>query len=356
MSLDTSFLLAGSAVGLLAVLTLLVLAKRVARGIAERRSQRRRARWIAAVGTGAVPDMRMRDLRALARATTRSSAAQQDLLVLLAAGRLPPRDDRREPFERALRRGGLARALRRSCRSRSAAKRGQAALLWAQLGFAGVERSIGPMMSDADPDVRAAATQALACCESEEAAWVLLHSLRDAPVEPARVAERLTGSWAVSPLLAVIHQPAFAELRPWLAEGLGLTGDARAEGALTWLLRTGVEEERIRACRALGRLGLRSSSAALVAALGDDSAAVRAQAAGALGELHDIGSASALIRLLGDDFWWVRARAAEALVSLGGPGLVALRWCAESHPDRFARERAAEALLSVTALAEAAVA
>ena len=344
MAPDTSFLYALCALGLLAGLVLLVLGKRVLRGAAERRSVRRRIRWVAALGTGPVPDMRMREIRLLAREASRSAAAQEDLLALLAAGRLPPRDGRRAPFERALRRGGLRRALRSACLSRHAVLRGRAALLWARLGLEGCERMIAPLTADPDPDVRAAATQALACRGSDEAAWALLHALRQGHVEPGRVVERVTAEWAVRPLLSALRQPSFAAVRPWLAEALGLTQDPRAEGPLMRLLGSGSEEERIRACRALGRLGRVSSSAALMAALSDGSAAVRAQAARALGVLGEARSVHPLVELLGDRSWWVRARAAEALRALGEPGVEALRWCARAHPDAFARERATEAL------------
>lgn len=344
MPLDTSFALVLAAIGPLVVLGLLLLAKRVARSTSERRSRRRRVRWVAAIGTGPVLEMRMGELRALARETRRSASAQEDLLSLLAAGRLPPSPERRGPFEAELRRGGLLRALRRACGSRSAAVRGRAALIWSKLGLAGAERVIGPLMSDPDPDVRAAATQALAWCESEEAVWILLRSLRDAHVEPARIAERLAGAWAVGPLLAALREHDFEPVRPWLVEGLGLTGDPRAEAPLVTLLASERAEERIRACRALGRVGRRSSAPAVIAALGDPSATVRAQAAQALAQLRDPRAVDPLVRLLGDSSWWARARAAEALLAIGGPGVRALRRCAEEHTDRFARERAAEAL------------
>jgi HEAT repeat protein len=323
---------------------MLVLAKRLLRASAERRSRQRRVRWVAALGTGPVPDMRMRELRSLAREATRSGAAQEDLLALLSAGRLPPHDGRRQPFLRALRRGGLRRALRSGCASRRAVVRGRAALLSARLGFEGCEWTIAPLMTDADPDVRAAACQALACCGSEQGAQALLDALRDGHVEPERVVERLTADWAVRPLLRALAEPDFAEVRPWIAEALGLTQDPRAEAPLVRLIGSGSEEERIRACRALWRLGRVTSSGALIAALSDPSAAVRAQAARALGALREPRSIHALVPLLGDRSWWVRARAAEALRGLGRPGMEALRWCARAHPDPFARERAAEML------------
>ncbi len=203
---------------------------------------------------------------------------------------------------------------------------------------------IAPLMADADPDVRAAATQALACCGSEEAAWALLRALRDGHVAPERVVERLTGAWAASPLLQALHEPDFLAVRAWLAEALGLTGDARAEASLVQMVTAGTEEERIRSCRALGRLRRPTSFAALATALEDRSAAVRAQAARALADLGDPRSVKALVSLLDDDSWWVRARVADALRAIGRKGLAALAQAADEHPDLFARERAIEAL------------
>jgi HEAT repeat protein len=342
MATHTSTFFAVGAVGLLLGLTLLVLAKRVVRGRAERRSRQRRVAWVAALGTGAVADMRLKQLRALGREAARRAAAQEDLLALLDAGRLPPHDDRRQVFQSVLRRSGLQRALRSACRSRNAVARGRAALLWARLGLGGAERMIAPLMADADPDVRAAATQALACCGSDEAAWALLHALRNGHVAPERVVERLTGAWAATP--RALHEPGFLPVRAWLAEALGLAGDARAEASLVEMVARGAEEERIRACRALGRLSRPTSFAALATALEDRSAAVRAQAARALADLGDPRSLMALAGLLDDDSWWVRARVADALRAIGRKGLAALAQAADEHPDPFARERAIEAL------------
>jgi HEAT repeat protein len=352
MAIDTSFALAFAAVGLLAALVLLVLAKRLVRGAAERRSRRRRVRWMTALGTGSVSDMRMGELRSLARAAARRRPAQEDLLALISAGRLPPRDERLAPFERALVRAGLQRSLRAGCSSRNAVERGRAALVWSGLGLQRAERTIARLTADGDPDVRAAAAQALATCATEDAAWALLRAMRDGQLDPQRVVERLTGDWAVAPLLTALHDPTFGHVKPWVAEALGLTGDARAEQPLMRVLAKGDESERIRACRALGRLGRETSSGPLVIALSDESAPVRAQAARALAQLRDERGVYALVKLLGDPSWWVRARAAEALGALGGPGLAALRWCAQTHADPYARERALEALAHVVGEAE----
>jgi HEAT repeat protein len=353
ISIDSAFLVAFASVGLLVVLVALVLAKRLVRGAAERRSRARRMGWMNALGNGAVSDLRMGELRSLARGAGRHRPAQEDLLALISTGSLPPRDERRAPFERALLRAGLQRSLRAACASRNAVTRGRAALVWAGLGLPGAERAIARLTTDPDPDVRAAVAQGLEACGSHEAAWALLRAMRDGQLDPQRAVERLTGEWAVAPLLAAVREPSFGPVRQWLAEALGLTGDPRAELPLMQLLAKGGEQERTRAARGLGRLGSETSSGPLVIALSDDSAAVRAQAARALAELRDEGGVYALVKLLGDPSWWVRARAAEALGALGGPGLAALRWCAETHDDPYARERALEALSHVLVEAEA---
>ena len=346
MAIDTSTLFALGAVGLLLGLTLLVLAKRVLRGRAERRSRQRRVRWVAALGTGSVADMRMRELRALGRqaARQRGGAGGPARTARLAVG-CRRRTTVASRFGHALRRSGLQRALRAACGSRSAVARGRAVLLWARLDLGGAERKIAPLMADPDPDVRAAATQALASCGSDEAAWALLHALRDGHVAPERVVERLSGAWAASPLMHALREPSFLPARAWIAEALGLIGDARAEASLIETARaTAHEEQRIRACRALGRLSRPTSFTALADALADRSASVRAQAARALADLGDPRSVKALVELLDDDSWWVRARVADALRAIGRKGLAALAQAAAEHPDLFARERAIEAL------------
>ncbi len=344
MALAASNFVVLLSLALLVALGMLVLVKRVLRDGAERRSRRRRLRWVTALGSGPIEDIRYGALRALAQHAAHSAAGQEDLLAVLASGDLPPRDARREPFERTLRVSGLRRAFRRTFAHGGAAGRGRAALLWARLDLPDAERAIAPLMSDPDPDVRAAATQALATCGSEDAAWALLHGLRDGLVEPQRVVERLTGRWAAGPLLAALRDASFGHVSSWLAEALGITGDPRAEGPLADLATGGDEEQRIRACRALGRLGRRSSASVLMGSLADPSPAVRAQAARGLAEMNEVRSVDALTVLMSDSAWWVRARAADALRSLGEPGLAALRDCVHAHPDPFARERAAEAL------------
>jgi HEAT repeat protein len=330
--------------GLLATMAGLVLSKRLSRSRVERHSRRRRRRWVDALGPGPPAEVQVGELRTLARGACRSMAAQDDLLKMLARGDLPPRDERGQLFLHSLEGGGLERALFKALGARRPMARGRAALLAARLGLPGTDVVVGPLMADSDPDVRAAATQALAICATERAAEALLDALLRGLVEPERVVERLTGSFAVRPLMCALHRPQLERYRPWLAEALGLTDDPRAAPPLVMLLRSDLEEERIRACRGLGRLGLASSCDAFLGALEDRSPAVRTQAARALGALRDERALPLLVAHLDDSSWWVRARSAEALVSLGDAGLAALRSCASGHPDRFARDRAAEAL------------
>ena len=330
--------------GLLAALAGLVLSKRLSRSRVEGKSRRRCRKWVDALGPGPPAEMRIAALRTLARGARRNIAAQNDLLKMLARGDLPPRDARGPLFLHALQGGGLERALFKALGARRAMARGRAALLAARLGIPGTDLVVRPLMADRDPDVRAAATQALATCATERAAEALLDALLRELVEPERVVERMTGSFAVHPLMCALHRPQLEGRRPWLAEALGLTGDPRAAPPLAMLLRSESEEERIRACRGLGRLELASSCEAFLGALEDPSPAVRTQAARALGPLRDERALPLLVAHLSDSSWWVRARSAEALVALGDAGLAALRSCAIDHPDRFARERAAEAL------------
>jgi HEAT repeats len=334
-----------ASLGLLLLLGLVVLGKRVLRARAERRSRSRRARWLAAIGAGPGDRVRTDELRRLARHARRSLAGQDDLLFLLQSGDLSPADPRRHSaFLRALRGGGLERALMRSVGSRRAIARGRGVLLIARLGLQGSVSKVAPLMRDPDADVRAAATWAMALISSPESVWALLHALRRGEVDPDRVVERLGTRRATRPLLDALELSSFAPVRGWIAEALGLAGGPEAAPALISLLGDTDEEVRLRACRALAGLAAPSSLHALIQAMRDESAAVRSQAARALGALGDEAAASELLKALGDPSWWVRGRASEALLAIGELGQAALRSSAKAHPDRYARDRAVEAL------------
>src|SRR5688572_13887079 len=99
MPTDTSLIVALFALGLLAALTLLVLGKRILRGLVERTSSGRTAAWTAALGPGPVSGVRSTKLCSLAHEAAHRASAQEDLLAMLESGELPPPDARRNAFE-----------------------------------------------------------------------------------------------------------------------------------------------------------------------------------------------------------------------------------------------------------------
>jgi len=91
---------------------------------------------------------------------------------------------------------------------------------------------------------------------------------------------------------------------------------ARAE-ALVDLLSADRPELRMAAANALGRLGNRAGTKALVGRLGDPDARVRARAARAVGRIEDPRAVSALRKALADESVDVRREAADSLGRIG---------------------------------------
>jgi HEAT repeat protein len=104
----------------------------------------------------------------------------------------------------------------------------------------------------------------------------------------------------------------------------GLLRISAALDSLILLLGDPDRETRIKAAKALGRIGNIAAVARLLACLDDESWEVRAQAAKSLGALGDRQAVSKLKQALSDESWWVRHNAAEALYQLGGEGIEAL--------------------------------
>src|SRR6185437_14985142 len=126
--------------------------------------------------------------------------------------------------------------------------------------------------------------------------------------------------------------------------------DGRGVAPLAVLVRTGDEEERLRACRALGRIGKPAVVPILREALADERWTVRAQAARALGGSTARDCIPDLELALADGAWWVRANAAETLRTAGTAGVAALERALRGD-DLQAAERAREALGLVDAAA-----
>jgi HEAT repeat protein len=328
--------IAGS-VALLAVLVLLVVGRKLGRSHAERRSRARLSRYEAALRAGSrEPLVRM------AREARRPPAADDLVQALAHVGAALPRE-RWAALVDAAEAAGLAPRLRAALGASRPVTRGRAAILVAGLRLPDPVGALEPLLADPDVDVRHAALGGLTRDGSPEAARALVRTLDTGTLPVERVVERLGRPWAAPVLLEAWDVPAVLPLRGWIAEALGLAGEARALPVLERLLRTGNDDERVRACRAVGRIGGPGALAALLPVLDDPYAPARAQAARALGELGDPEATTALGEGLSDPDWWVRANAGEALRRLGEPGLDVLR-AALWGPDRYARDRAAEAL------------
>jgi HEAT repeat protein len=328
--------LAGSLL-VLAVLVLMVVVRKLGRTRSERRSRARVPRYAEALRQGSRADL----VRVAARA--RRAAAADDLIEALSRARADLGPARWVEVRGAAEEAGLVARLRTNLSASRPVARGRAALLTAGLRLPGAARALEPLLADPDVDVRHAALAGLTLDGSPEAAHALLRTLGDGALPVERLAERLGRPWAAPVLLEALSDPALRPVRGWIAETLGLAREPLAAPALAQLLEEGDEEERVRACRALGRIGGPTARRALLPSLGDPYWPVRAQAARALGEIGDPEAAAELGARLSDHAWWVRANAAEALRGIGGPGIDVLREALDA-PDRYARDRAAEAL------------
>ena len=315
------------------LLCLLVLQRR--RELLERGSARRRRAICDALEHADVAALGEICREALTRADVRAD------LRASAAPRLTLRQ--RHVLAAAAQATGLLGAVRSQLRSADSVTRGHAAALVALLATDGPERELEPLLEDDDLDVRLATARAIGELDSRAGARVLIRALERGSIEPDRLLEQLARPSAARELVLAAHRPESAPIRSLLAEALGLTRSLHGLATLASLVRVGSDEERLRACRALGRIGRPEVVPLLLEALADDSWAVRAQAARGLTGLAEASAVAELARALGDRAWWVRANAAEALRAAGPQGVAALEHAARGT-DRFAAERAREAL------------
>jgi HEAT repeat protein len=316
-----------------AVLAMLLAAKKVRRTRGEDASRRRRERFADLLAAPSVDAA-----ASIGHEVVRSAEAMTDLVqALIASPDLTA-------FRLAAASVGLPLALQAELHARDAARRGRAALALGALAMPETPRVLEPMLRDPDYDVRHAVVRALGMTRDEHAAWAYVRGLRDRLVAPERVLEHL-GPWAAEAFNEACHIGELRPIRAILAEGLGLCNDPHAGPAIAGVLSRGNEEERLRACRAIGRIGDPRLGVYLIKALSDHDWDVRAQAANALADLGGANEEAIgrLEQLLADEAWWVRANAADALRAAGPEGIEALRRAAHSK-DRFARDRAREAL------------
>lgn len=322
----------GSVVVLIALSILLVVA-RVRRDRREAVQRARRARVARALDSDDANAVLAVTLDAVADVETRCDLA--DAL----------RDDptRADAARRHAPRVLVALAIR-DTRHHSAIRRALGAELVALLGRADDLPHVARVLhTEADRQARRVAARALSRRGDPAAARHLMDALVRESLPPDRIVEQLGKPFAVEPMVAALSSPVYAEVRPDLIAALGLARDPLSVLAVSRFVREGDRMERLRACRALGRLGRPEAVPLLIFAMGDASHTVRAMAAKSLGELADPRAVSVLAVSLRDTYWWVRANAAEALRRCGPAGVTALEQALHLD-DRFARDRAAEAL------------
>lgn len=243
-------------------------------------------------------------------------------------------------------RGTLARA-EAQARSWSWVRRCRAAEM---LGAARRSRSVpvlSRLLSDRSDHVRRVAVRALGRVGGAAVVQPLLAATSGPPGLPLRdVAAALVGLEpdATRVLAEQARGADDVRVRIVVTEALGLRGAVEAADTVIAMLEHDADPEvRIRAARALGRIGVRAGTRPLVGALDARSPELRAVAARALGQLGDITVVERLLPLLSDPVHRVAANAAQSLAALGDRGHEALRAAVEAG-DRPSADYAAEAL------------
>ena len=317
----------GSLCALAVAFALLVVGWRVSRLVRERVRASRAAPVHSILLAVAVaderPDAELDELAALDAGTWR--AVEPQLLALL--GKL--RGSARDWLVDLLRRRGTETAARALTRSRLARRRAVGA---DRLGLLASPQSVAdllPLLVDRNAHVRQVAARALSSTGAPAAAAPLLGCLVGRRRLPYRIVGQALlglGAPAVPTLLAAVADP-----EPLIAataiEVLGLDRVVAAGRPLVGVLTDGSGEVRIRAARALGRIGTPTAVRPLLAAVEPGQpTSLRVVALGALAALGDPDVVAPLARLLAEDDTEPRVAtaAAGALAGLGDAGEEAL--------------------------------
>ncbi|MFJ9902557.1 HEAT repeat domain-containing protein [Streptomyces sp. NPDC101152] len=237
--------------------------------------------------------------------------------------------------------------------SHGAVRRGRAAQVLGQLSHRPAAASLCRLLADRDRDVRLAAARALGRCGEPEAVPHLLESLHGPRRLPPGVISMALVSLGPEAQRSVAAGLEHREplVRAVAIEVLGATG---AVSLTSRIARAQHEdpsvEVRIKAARALGRLGMPEGLEPLLAAvLPDRPVALRMVAAGALGNLGAVAATGPLADLLGDPDPHVAGTAARALLRLGPAGRAALHAVADD-PSGGPAAAQARAVLSESAV------
>ncbi|GIJ69919.1 HEAT repeat domain-containing protein [Virgisporangium ochraceum] len=233
-------------------------------------------------------------------------------------------------------RGAGERALG-ELRARGAVTRARAAEVLGNLGDPKAVPALCPLLRDRNPDVRVVVARSLGRIADPAAAIPLLDAVTGHhPVPPQLAAHALVrlGPGAQAAIVAgMFHHSELA--RATAMEVLGLIGAVGTAKQVEYALRSDLSVEvRVRAARALGRLGPRSALAPLLEAVEPGHPRqLRAEAAKALGELGAPSAAQPLAALLADDDHEVAHESARALLKLGMAGRAELEKAVDQAGD-----------------------
>jgi hypothetical protein len=258
--------------------------------------------------------------------------------------------------ELLLRQGTLDRT-RAATRSRDPVRRARAAHLLGQVGHKGSRSDLERLLRDRDPDVRRVSAAALGHLGDARSTTALLRTLaarRSVPASVVASAVAELGQWAHASLFSAIGDES-PLVRAVAIEICGLAGAVPASPVLRAALRhDGQVEVRVRAARALGRLGVPDAVRDLVEAGGPQQpAALRMVVARALGDIGSVQAVAGLRRMLAAPEHRVAANAAAALARLGGSGVQALREVAGEGGPAAREATAGLALVDLSARAAA---
>ncbi|WP_191971643.1 HEAT repeat domain-containing protein [Streptomyces luteolifulvus] len=233
-------------------------------------------------------------------------------------------------------------------RSHSAARRGRAAQVLGQLSHRAAEPALCRLLTDRDPEVRLVATRALGRSGGAESVAHLLESLhgsRTVPPPSVTMALVSMGPEVQRSVAAGLEHPE-PLARAVAIEVLGVTGVVSRTSEIARALREDPSNEvRIKAARALGRLGMPEGLQPLLDAVAPGQPlALRIVGTGALGNLGAVSATDRLAELLGDPDRHVAGAAARSLLRLGPAGHAALHEAAAGVRGGSAAAQAGAAL------------
>ncbi len=247
------------------------------------------------------------------------------------------RGEDRETLARLLESRGATEAARRQCRSRRATQRAAACTLLGDVGSSYAVLDLVPLLDDPRPVVRTAAARALGRVGQPAGVVPLMGAVagpRGLPIDVAADAIQQIRDWPVSLLPPCLDSPCDAT-RGLAVELLGRFHALDSVDDLLEVLEADPSPGvRIRAARALGRIGSPRSVQPLIAVVHVGPGALRAEAVTALGRVGAVAAVPTLrVTLLGPSLPLSEA-AATALSAIAPRGLEVLHEIADdqAHP------------------------